>query len=378
MSESSRRGYALDAVRSDHWLDDLCGQAPQLGALCEAIGERTVAFSIIAGVRIVSLALNRQQPDSSIVEFVVGEATDTHQLNLGELRRRLASTLSTDEAYPGELPDGPDEETLRRFVGYRHVLLAPLFGFGLLELRVGDGEPGIVVEFRGTTDEMPLAEFRSLILERVAAEGQGAAAPFSLDLNLVIDAQRRTDAEDWNGVIEVLGNWPGPLSMLLRTAEGQNLAEDVKQQLALALGMLGSAYAAQENVDWAEEIIRLGIQWGQQSTGPALGELFWRLGEIHLRRGQHGQAIGVLRRAQALGVPEVQVLPVLGMCFAARGRRLPALLCLESAAAQGGLDPEMEALRDEQRDALGEAWTKFRELVPAPSAERSTWRPPEA
>lgn len=378
MSETTRQGYALDAVRSDHWLDDLCGQAPQLGALCEAIGERTVAFSIIAGVRIVSLALNRQQPDSSVVEFVVGEGNDTHQLNLGELRRRLASTLSTDEAYPEALPEDPDEEVLRRFIGYRHVLLAPLFGFGLLELRVGNGEPGIVVEFRGTNDELPLGEFRELILERVAGEAQGGAAPFSLDLNLVIDAQRRSENDDWQGVIEILGNWPGPLSMLLRTAEGQNLAEDVKQQLALALGMLGSAYAAQENADWAEEVIRLGIQWGQQSSGPALGELFWRLGEIHLRREQYGQAIGVLRRAQALGVAEAQVLPMLGVCFAARGRRLPALLCLESAAAHGDLDGELEALRQEQRRLLGEPWEKFRGLVPEPTPERSTWRPPEA
>ena len=81
----------------------------------------------------------------------------------------------------------------------------------------------------------------------------------------------------------------------------------------------------------AEEVLRLGVQWVQD--GNVAGQLFAQLGEVAARQSQHGQAIGLLRRALSLGCPRGQVLPALAECFLARGRAVAALVCSRRGAA---------------------------------------------
>jgi len=377
---TDRRSHSLDGVRADGWFEKLGDEAPQFGQLCEAVGERVVAFAIIAGVRIVSVTVDRQVRDASRIEFTLGEDDEVHHLELGELRRRLGATLVADEPTPTELSEDPSDEELQAFIGFRYLLLAPLFGVKLRELRIGGDGPGVVVDLGGAVDEVGLDELRTLIRERVRAESKGAErpSPFSIDLGAVPRAEKTNEAGDWEGTIANLGGWPGPLSLLLRTAEGQQLTSEVKGTLAHALGLLGTAYANVGNFDWAEEVMRLGIQWGQESGGRAAAELFLRLGATHLKRGRHGQAIGLLRRALVLGAPEGEVLPHLARCFAARERHLATAVCVEQARALGVDDEGLDPLFDEAVEALGDPWTRFRALVAAPACDRQTWRPPPA
>lgn len=367
---ADRRAISLSSARADGWLRRLGEGSPNFKQLCDVVGEKIVAFSIIAGVRITALMVDRRSPDATLVDFVVGDEEPEQRLSLGEFRRRLGSVLLDAEPAPEELPDGDlVPERLQALIGFRYVLLAPVFGMGLEDLHVGgDSPPTISVTTNGEENELDLEDFREVVRNQIRAElaRSRPASPFSIDLAAIPKATRALEEEDWDGVIEQIGAWPGPLSLLLRTHEGQTLSPEVKATLARALGVLGSAYVRKQRHDWAEEVMRLGIQWGQD--GPASGELFRRLGEACVARGRHGEAIGLLRRARSLGEPDREVLPALARCYADRRRYVAAALCAEHAIALGAEDSDMVEILKEAARKLGAPWGRFRERVPAPTA----------
>jgi len=372
---SERRSLSLDSVRADGWFERLGDGAPHFSELCEAVGERVVAFAVVSGVRISSVALDPGMRDASIIEFSVGDDDEVHQLPLGELRRRLAATLVANESYPDEISSSPAVDELQRFIGFRYVLLAPVFGISLRKLLVDGGEmPSIVIDLGAARDEVSLDGFRDLIHDRVRAEARASRggtgnSPFAIDLNLVPKAEKHNAEEDWEATLDTLGGWPGPLSMLLRTAEGQSLTPEVKATLAHALGLLGTACIETGQLDFGMEVMRLGVQWGQESGGAHVGGLFRRLGHAQLQAQRPGQAIGLLRRALSLGAPRKEVLPLLAESYLRRGRLLPAIVCASEARRLGSDAEPMTAIESEARGSLGESWTRFRELVPEPGTD---------
>ena len=78
-------------------------------------------------------------------------------------------------------------------------------------------------------------------------------------------------------VLELLGAWPAPLAIFLRTPEGQMLAPEPRALIAKGLGLLGTACVRLGDVAQGEEIFRLGIQYAQD--GVAAADIFQRLGE---------------------------------------------------------------------------------------------------
>jgi len=363
-----RHTISLAAVRDDGWFERLSGGSPDFEQLCDVVGNNFVAFAAIAGVRITAVTVDRDMPDATIVDFVVGEDRVEQRLPLGEFRRRLAIALASDDAsYPTELDGDAGPEELRSFLGFQYVLLAPLFGIGLIELIVATDAPvEVIYESDDGQEQTTVGNLRETIREQVRALAGASptATPFAIDLSALPAAETAMAAEDFDRAIELLGSWPGPLSMLLRTAEGHALTPDVKATLAHALGLLGTAYARRDRHDWADEVMRLGIQWGQE--GPAAGELFWRMGEASLGRERHGEAIGLLRRSLALGASRAVVLPMLARCYAARDRWVAAALCAEEAIIEGAEQEEMRALLDSAVERLGAPWRRFRDQIPGP------------
>ena len=375
--KGDRRAIRLDSVRADGWFERLGEGSPNFQQLCDVVGERFVAFSVIAGVRITALTIDRQSPDATLVDFLVGEDEAEQRLALGEFRRRLVSALLDDEPLPEALPDDPSPEEIQAFLGFRYVLLAPLFGLRLVELRVGgDRPPYLVVNLGGASDELPVEDLRELIRDRIRAElaRSKPTSPFSIDLAAIPEAETAAHAENWDEVVRLLGAWPGPLSLLLRTTEGQRLGPDVRATLARSLGYLGTAYVHRGRYDWAEEVMRLGIQWAQD--GPAAGDLFRRMGESCVSRGRYGEAIGLLRRAVALGAHNRLCLPLLARSYAERERWVAAAICADEALALDPADRE-DVLEVQERalEVLGEHWTRFREQVPAPKPTDDTVPP---
>lgn len=359
----------LRAVRADDWFEKVAASAPNFEQLCDAIGRKYVAFALVAGVRITALAIDPRQSENTQVTFCIGDTGDEHVMALPDFRRALTQAL----VQPDELTELPSDlnntEQLQRYIGVRYLLLAPIFGITVHELRVGgDREPSLVIGLGSLADEVSVEEFREVIREAVRREEQASRPqrPFAIDLGKIPEAEAALQRGDHERTIELLDPWAGPLSMLLRTPQGQNLGAEAKASLARALGLLGAAYTKREEYPSAEEVLRLGVQWVQD--GEVAGQLFAQLGEIAIRQNQHGQAIGLLRRALTLGCPREVVLPSLAECFLHRGRAVPALACVEEALSLGVKPDRVQQTREQALRKVGAPYQAFRELLASAKA----------
>jgi tetratricopeptide (TPR) repeat protein len=221
-------------------------------------------------------------------------------------------------------------------------------------------------------------ELRELVRDRIRTEADRyrSGAPFAIDLAAIPEAEAAAREGGPERVVSLLGGWPGPLSMILRTPEGQQVGDEARRGIVRALGLLGSAYATLGRSDWAEDVLRLGIQWG--GDGSAGADLFRRLGEAHLLADRAGEAIGLLRRAlalwdmdagnetQSLREPRALTHAALARAFVARGRHVAALVCLERARENGATDDELAPIRDKAQEAVGDHWARLRTHLDEP------------
>ena len=170
------RVFPLESIRTDGWFQRIGEGIGSFQALCDIVGPRFFAFAMITGARITALTVDRRQPDNTLVDFVVGGADseiiddDVQRLTLIDFRRRLVLALLADE------PTGPppgrvtDTETLQLYIGVRFLLLAPLYGYGLSELRLDGEEAQLDVIHDGLEQTMALVEFRAQLREHVREE----------------------------------------------------------------------------------------------------------------------------------------------------------------------------------------------------------------
>lgn len=371
MSENERESpvvLSLASVRADGWFARLGGGSAAFAQLCQVVGERFVAFSVVAGLRITALQIDARQPDRSMLEFGVGEDGPVQRMSVAEFRRRLANALVADEDASVSLPEHPSAEDLSAYIGVRYVLLAPVLGIELESLRRDVDPPRLGVRVDGVEASLTVDELRDLVRERIRLEAERyrAGAPFSIDLAVVPEAEQAAERGEPERVVALLGGWPGPLALILRTPEGIAIGAEPRAAIVRALGLLGSAYAALGRSDWAEDVLRLGIQWG--GDGPAAADLFRRLGEAHITADRPGEAIGVLRRAIALweraplGDPDLEArrrrdrgdaYAALARAFGERRRFLASLVCATRASALGASEDTVEPVRRRALEHLG-------------------------
>src|ERR1700733_601239 len=167
MPDSKSREFELDAVRTDGWFGRIGEGIGSFQALCEIIGERFFAFSIIVGARITALTVDRRNPELSLVDFVVGarESDDTlepQRLTLADFRRRLVGALLVEDDKEAPEPTRETEiEVIQLYIGVRYLLLAPLYGYSLRKLVLRpSGGPEIVVLHDGVEETHELDSFR--------------------------------------------------------------------------------------------------------------------------------------------------------------------------------------------------------------------------
>jgi hypothetical protein len=371
----SVRTIALDGVRADGWFERLGAGSAAFAQLCQIVGERFVAFSIVAGLRITALQVDGRNPERSNIEFGLGDEGPTQRMTLGDFRQRLANALIAEDEAPIGLGPEPSAEELQAFLGVRNVLLAPILGIELLALRVADDHElpaRVACRIDDLDAELTLDELRELVRDRIRTEADKyrAGAPFAIDLAAIPEAEAAAREGRHERVVSLLGGWPGPLSMILRTPEGAAITDEPRRGIVRALGLLGSAYAALGRNDWAEDVLRLGIQWG--GDGPHGADLFRRLGEAHLLAERAGEAIGLLRRAlalwdmesgdtEALREPRALTHVALARAFVARNRHLAALVSLEEARVHGAPEALVDPLRAQAEGVLGSSWTRVQD-----------------
>lgn len=366
----AEQAFSLEAIRTDGWFERIGESVGSFQALCDIVGERFFAFSMITGARITALTVDRRNPDNTLVDFVVGlgddEATraDTQRLTLAEFRRRLVGALVADEP-SGPPPKRPsDTEAIQLHIGVRYLLLAPLYGYSLLDLSVMPSGSVLRALHDGIEETCPLPVFRERIKTHVrqelarASRGGGRG---SIDLSSVKAAEEASTKKDFQKVVQLLGQWPGPLTIFLRTPEGQMLNSETRSLIAKGLGLLGSACVALGDSPQGEEVLRLAVQYAGDGSGAS--EIYALLGEALLDDDRAGEAIAPLRRAANLGAPGDRIWPLLARAFVERGRAIAALGAVLEARAAGVGDERLQASIAAVETKLGVLLTSWRGLV---------------
>jgi tetratricopeptide (TPR) repeat protein len=354
----THRVYDLSAARPERWFDKVLEQSSDFHKASQIMGRSTLGLALVAGARISSLTTNSGGLDGITVEFSIGQDSTVRQVPLSEFRRVIAQYLLAPLPIAA-LPNDPSVEALQAHIGGRYLLEASLFYVRPLELRYELGLSELVLELNDVQHVVTLDDFREVIDDRVRSElglGQDADA-MALDLAVIDRAEEANAHGNWGATVAMLTPWLTPISMLLRTGEAERLTADVHGRLSESLELLGTAYAKMGDLDAANEVLRLGVQWAGESSKAA--DLFLTLGQASAASDKHGEAIGLLRRALRLGAEERRALPLLAESFAARDQALAAMVCLEQARRSGADDAELGELAAELHDRLGEAWERF-------------------
>jgi hypothetical protein len=364
--------FPLEAIRTDGWFERIGESIGSFQALCDIIGARFFAFAMITGARITALTVDRRNPDHTLVDFVVGapdaEVTDadTQRLTLADFRRRLVAALVTEEPIAPAPQRPTDTEALQLHIGVRYLLLAPLYGYSLEELSVHPSGSELALSHDGVEEKYKLAEFRARIRTHVREEldrvQRGARS--AIDLGRIADAEAAEKHGEHLRVIELLGAWPAPLAIFLRTPEGQLLAPETRALISRGLGYLGSACIALSEVQKGEEILRLAVQYA--GDGPAAPEIYTRLGQSMLNDARPGEAIGPLRRAANLGADGARIWPMLARALADRGRMVAAYAAVLEARSAGAEAPVLAPALDKIQRSLGTRLDAFIALVGRP------------
>ncbi len=362
------RVFSLDEVRTDGWFERIGEEISSFEALCKYVGDRFFAFSVIAGARITALTVDNRNPDQTQVDFVVGPegAPDLEQqrLSLVDFRRRLVGALLVDERDTTPPPAREsDVEAIQLFIGARYLLLAPLYGYSLKTLTLSGGEARVGVLRDGSDESFSLPLFRARIrshvreeLDRISSGNRSA-----IDLSKVTEAEAFASKGEWSKIVTLLGTWPAPLAIFLRTPEGQSLPSDARALIARGLGLLGTACERLGEFEQAEEMFRLGIQYAQE--GFAAADLFRRLGESFMNSKREAEAIAPFRRALDMGGAPKEIYPMLLRAFSARGKLVAAYACAREAMDAGIKESELPAEIHDVEAKLGStllAWKAAR------------------
>src|SRR6185295_13069533 len=171
--------------------------------------------------RITALTVDRRNPDNTLVDFVIaapgddeGDA-DVQRLTLADFRHRLV-------------------DALQLHIGVRYLLLAPLYGYSLRKLAVESRTSKLHLLHDGVEETYELNEFRARIRAHIREELDRASAgsKSAIDLTKVAEAEVAANRGDQTKVIQLLGAWPAPLAIFLRTPEGQMLPPDARGLIA--------------------------------------------------------------------------------------------------------------------------------------------------
>jgi hypothetical protein len=363
--------FELDSVRTDGWFERIGEGIGSFQALCEIVGERFFAFSIIVGARITALTVDRRNPELSLVDFVVGtpdqgDSSEPQRLTLADFRRRLVGALLVEDDREAPVPTREtDVEVIQLYIGVRYLLLAPLYGYSLRRLTIARDGVHLATLHNGAEEFHELDAFRFRVralvreeLDRLASGSRGA-----IDLSKVTEAEAAALERDWPKIIQLLGSWPAPLAIFLRTPEGQALTVDARGLIAKGLGLLGTACVEVGELEQAEEVFRIGIQYALEGVSAA--DLFLRLGTALLQSRRPGEAIGPLRRALAFGGPAASILPPLARAFLQRRKWVAGYACLRAALEAGVTEIEIgEDLRAAE-GALGLPLTGWKAIQPS-------------
>lgn len=367
VTEPNTKVFPLGAIRTDGWFERVADSIGSFDLLCDILGEAFVAFSLITGARVTALTVDRRRPGDTLVDFEVGEGDEvqSQRLSLEEFRQRLANALCTLDPLGPAPARETDTHGIQQHIGVRYLLLAPLFGYSLEELRVSDEGSSVLVHYDGREVVFELDDLQQLLRGYVMQEFYRADEAVSerrgsINLELVPKAQTAASEGRHADVVEILGSWMVPLSILLRTPDGQRLDGEHRSKLSLALGLLGMSLSALGESAEAQAALRLSVQYALDTK--EAGKAYARVGQALMAERRYAEAIAPLRRSANLGGADDVVWPALALSFFESGRLLAALGATLEGERSLGADPKMTAVRAQVFARIPEL-TRWRALV---------------
>ena len=111
-------------------------------------------------------------------------------------------------------------------IGVRYLLLAPLYGYTLRELSVDREGSQLRLLHDGIEESYSVGAFRARLRTHVREELDRLARPAArgaIELSRVAEAEAAAARGDQVRILELLGAWPAPLAIFLRTPDGQML-----------------------------------------------------------------------------------------------------------------------------------------------------------
>ncbi len=336
--------HSLDEVRSDGWLERLVGAEPSLADLARVLGLPSLALTMMSGIRVHTLILDPTSLDKSFLEFSVGDEESQEaptRMNVAEFRARIAQAVF---AHPEPWPPNPVRDkqptvdALQAFVGVRHVLLSPLFGYRLIEVETSadPDEHSITFEVHGgPTQRYSLENFRhqleTAVFEDVERGRRGGG--FSLDLELMRSAMAAHRRGDHQAVVQMLEEFLVPLAALGRSGQARTMTPDVRGTVSESLVSLARSQDALGNQEGRLDTLRTAAQWSEEGSPAAA--VYLELGRAMMQDNRAGEAIGFLRRALMLGSDEVDAYTLLADALLERGRKLAAWSALRIGERKG-------------------------------------------
>ena len=351
------------------WFDSMIRNIEGFEEVCDLVGYKFVAFSMVSGITLRAVNHNPENPQESTIEFSIGGEDRVNEMALEEFRKTLiVSLLSPDPEDPEGLTGSPTKEEISKLIGVRYVLLSPLYGIHLKRLAVvgpETGPAGYLLELLkdGREADWTIAELRQNLRKLVSGERTREREPVGrFSPESIGSAEKALEAGNPSSALEHLRDWILFVRNYKITGGIAQFIQEPDAHFARGLLLTGRAYRLLKRNRIAEDIIRFSIQLLPMTK--LKPNFLYELAMIMMGEGRYGEAIGPLRKALQLGIPKARIYPHLGRAFLECDRVVGAFLLFGELNKDGMLDDDSLRWYDESRRRLGDAVEIVEELPP--------------
>lgn len=344
----------LEPFIVDNWFESMLRRIEGFEEVCDVVGYRFMAFSLIIGINLRAVMHNPEFPAESTVEFVIQGEDESQEAPIEDFRKMLIVSLLSEDPPTVPVDTPPTRDDVARLVGVRYLLLSPLYGVRPRKLYIVDQELGtdgysVVFDHDGETREWSLERFREFLRDFVSEEqvrepaARGRFAPED-----VRSAEKSLSAGNPERALEYLRDWILFVRNYRLTGSVAQLVKEPDALFARGLLLTGRAYRLLDRKRLSEDLLRFSIQL--LPSGTTLPKFYYELATIMIEEKRYGEAIAPLRHALKLGLPHERVYPYLGEALLKSDRIVGAALVFgelnrEGLLLSGGQRMFEEALR---------------------------------
>lgn len=362
------RGSLVDLTPyvSESWFEAMIKRIEGFEEVCDVVGYRFMAYSLIIGVNLKAVMHNPEYPAESTVEFSIGDESKAQEAALEDFRKMLIVSLLSEDPPTKPVPLPPGRDEVARLVGVRYLLLAPLYGVKPRKLYILDQSRGIEgysigFDHEGETHEWNLGRFREFLRDFVSSEQiREPAARGRFAAEDVRSAEKALSAGNPERALDSLRDWILFVRNYRLTGSVAQLVGEPDALFARGLLLTGRAYRLLERNRLSEDLLRFSIQLLPE--GIMTAKFYYELAQIMMSERRFGEALGPLRHAEKLGMNQERIFPHLARALLRCDRVVGAALLYGELNREGLLHEHDAKLFEEARRRLGPARSLLEDL----------------